>query len=158
MSAKPAAGGAGVRVMQAADLDGVVAVENASYDFPWSRGIFSDCLIAGYHCYVAEADGGVVGYAIMTVAAAEGHILNLCVSPAYRQRGLGRRLLGQLLERAGESHVERLFLEVRPSNPAAIELYTNAGFRRLGVRRNYYKARDGREDALVLVYDLPPDV
>jgi len=141
--------------MLAADLDDVVGIEKSSYDFPWSRGIFSDCLIAGYDCYVAEMTGVLVGYAIMSVAASEGHILNLCVSSNFRHNGLGRQLLHKLLEQSEALKIERLFLEVRPSNPAAIGLYQNSGFTRLGVRRNYYKAKDGREDALVLSRQFP---
>jgi len=135
-------------------MDAVVAIEQRAYEFPWSRGIFSDCLLAGYYCAVLEADGVVSGYAIMSVAAAEGHILNLCVENRMRQRGFGRQLLNFLLSRVKAVNLERLFLEVRPSNAAAIALYEHAGFTRLGTRKDYYKAHDGREDALVFVLEL----
>jgi ribosomal-protein-alanine N-acetyltransferase len=143
-----------IRAMRADDLDAVVAIEERAYDFPWSRGIFNDCLLAGYYCVVLEADGVVSGYAIMSVAAAEGHRLNLCVENQLRRQGLGRHLLNCLLERVSAMNIERLFLEVRPSNAAAIALYDSAGFTRLGLRKGYYKAHDGREDALVFVREF----
>jgi ribosomal-protein-alanine N-acetyltransferase len=143
-----------IRSMRPADLDGVVAIEERAYEFPWSRGIFNDCLLAGYYCAVLEADSEVTGYAIMSVAAAEGHILNLCVENQLRRRGLGRTLLNYLLARVGPLNMERLFLEVRPSNSAAIALYASAGFTRLGTRKDYYKTLGDREDALVFVREF----
>jgi len=155
MSAQPDTfRGVAIRTMGTKDLDAVVGIEERAYEFPWSRRIFNDCVLAGYYCAVLEVDGEVCGYTIMSVAAAEGHILNLCVDNRLRQQGLGRKLLNYLLARVGEQNMERLFLEVRPSNAAAIELYGSAGFARLGVRKGYYKTRDGREDALVFVREF----
>ncbi len=143
-----------IRPMRAADLDAVARVEQNAYKFPWSRAIFSDCLIAGYQSVVLDCGSSVVGYAIMSVAAAEAHILNLCVDVNFRGRGLGRRLLDSLIDRATVLQVERLFLEVRPSNTEAVGLYESCGFTLLGVRKNYYKAEHGREDALVFVREF----
>lgn len=143
-----------IRTMRPDDLAAVVAIEERAYEFPWSRGIFNDCLLAGYYCAVLEVDAAVTGYTIMSVAAAEGHILNLCVGNSLRRRGLGRKLLDYLLEHVGAVNIERLFLEVRPSNAAAIALYDSAGFTRLGVRKGYYKTLDGREDALVFMREF----
>ena len=138
-----------IRGMSNRDLRGVAAVEQASYEFPWSPGVFRDCLLAGYQCLALVIDGDVNGYAIMSVAAREAHILNLCVHPEIQRRGYGRRLLHALCERARAMGVERVFLEVRPSNEAAIGLYRGAGFERIGVRPSYYQARGGREDAVI---------
>ena len=138
-----------IRGMTNRDLRGVAAVEQASYEFPWSPGIFRDCLLAGYQCLVLIIDGDVNGYAIMSVAASEAHILNLCVHPELQRRGYGRELLHALCTRARAMGVERAFLEVRPSNDAAVGLYHSAGFERIGVRPSYYKARGGREDAVI---------
>ena len=135
--------------MSTRDLRGVAAVEQASYEFPWSPGIFRDCLLAGYQCLVLVAEGDVNGYAIMSVAAREAHILNLCVHPELQRRGFGRQLLHALCIRADSLGVERAFLEVRPSNAAAINLYTAAGFEQIGVRPSYYQAHGGREDAVI---------
>lgn len=149
-----------LRPMLPADLEGVLQIETSAYEFPWSRAIFSDCLMAGYFAMVLELNDRIVGYTILSTAADEAHILNLCVAPACRRRGLGRQLLNCLLEHAEDIYIERLFLEVRPSNVAAIELYRAAGFRRLGLRKAYYRTAAGREDALVLVRDriAQPDV
>ena len=124
-------------------------VEQASYEFPWSLGIFRDCLLAGYQSLVLEIGGILSGYAIMSVAAGEAHILNLCIHPEYQRSGYGRRLLNALLVNADEVGVERVFLEVRPSNGAAIKLYRSAGFEQIGVRPSYYHADSGREDAVI---------
>ena len=138
-----------IRSMSPVDLKAVAAVEQASYQFPWSQGIFRDCLLAGYQCLVLEIGGTISGYAIMSVAAGEAHILNLCVHPECQQRGCGRRLLNALLIKAQVLGVERVFLEVRPSNDVAIRLYRSAGFEQIGVRPSYYQASGGREDAVI---------
>ena len=138
-----------IRSMSPVDLKAVAAVEQASYEFPWSQAIFRDCLLAGYQCLVLEIGGTISGYAIMSVAAGEAHILNLCVHPECQQGGYGRRLLNALLIKAQALGVERVFLEVRPSNDIAIRLYRSAGFEQIGVRPSYYQASGGREDAVI---------
>ena len=143
-----------IRPMQASDLNGVQLVEQASYDYPWSRAVFRDCLLAGYYSLVLEANGKVSGYAIMSIAAAEAHVLNLCVHPDLRQLGYGRRLLNALLFKAEDAKVKQVFLEVRPSNRAAVKLYLSAGFEEIGIRPAYYQAREGRENAVVLSLSL----
>lgn len=143
-----------IRQMLPSDLRGVASVETASYDFPWSHGIFRDCLLAGYYCLVLEIDGVISGYAIMSIAGGEAHILNLCVHPALRRNGHGRRLLNAMLFRATEADVAKVFLEVRPTNAIALHLYQSLGFVRIGIRPDYYQASDGREDAIVLALDL----
>ncbi|MEO8464262.1 MAG: ribosomal protein S18-alanine N-acetyltransferase [Gammaproteobacteria bacterium] len=145
-----------VRLIQAADLKAVAAVERAAYKFPWSLGIFRDCLLAGYHCLVLDVGGSVTGYGIMSVASREAHLLNLCVHPHAQHLGYGRRLLGHLLQRADEAGAERVFLEVRPSNTVAQQLYRSVGFEQIGIRPAYYQAECGREDAIVLAFTLPP--
>jgi ribosomal-protein-alanine N-acetyltransferase len=139
-----------IRVMRETDVAEVVAIERSSYQFPWSDGIFRDCLRVGYTCRVATLGRQVAGYGVMSVGAGEAHILNLCVGEAFRCRGLGRRLLALLVERAGAAGMKEAFLEVRPSNTAAIRLYLAHGFEQVGTRRAYYQAAGGREDAAVL--------
>jgi ribosomal-protein-alanine N-acetyltransferase len=138
-----------VRAMTAADVSGVIALEHSVYPFPWSEQIFRDCLRVGYDCWVLDANGGVGGYGIMSMGAGECHILNLCISPGLRRRGLGRALLSMLLGRARRAACLHAFLEVRPSNHPAITLYESMGFERIGLRRGYYQAKLAREDALV---------
>jgi ribosomal-protein-alanine N-acetyltransferase len=139
--------------MALTDVPAVVAVERASYLFPWSEGVFRDCIRVGYLCRVVEAANEVAGYGIMSQGAGEAHILNICIRDDLRSGGVGRRLMLLLLERARAAQMQDVFLEVRPSNPVAIRLYESLGFARVGVRKGYYQATGGREDAWV--YKLP---
>ena len=138
-----------IRPMQEEDLQSVLAVEESAYDFPWSESIFKDCLHVGYCCWVLEHEGMVVAHGVMTIAAGESHVLNICVHKDYQKMGFGRRLLEYLLNLALERDVNMTFLEVRPSNFSAIKLYLDMGFDEIGTRRNYYPAKMGREDALI---------
>nr|UXE44205.1 [Ribosomal protein S18]-alanine N-acetyltransferase [uncultured bacterium] len=139
-----------IRAMRGNDIADVVAIERASYQFPWSEGIFRDCLRVGYVCRVVTVSRQVMAYGVMSLGAGEAHILNLCVGEAFRCRGVGRRLLDSLIERAATAGMADAFLEVRPSNTAAIRLYLALGFEQVGMRRGYYQAANGREDAAVL--------
>lgn len=138
------------RTMVHDDLPQVSDIERRSYEFPWSHGVFRDCLLAGYTCIVLQRDDSIAGYAILSVAAGEAHILNLCVDPDCRRLGYGDRLLDEILLRAKAAGVREVFLEVRPSNATALSLYRKKGFRQIANRRAYYQARHGREDASVL--------
>ncbi len=137
------------RPMHADDVAGVGAVERASYQFPWSEPIFHDCIRVGYLCRVLETGDAIVGYGIASMGAGEAHILNLCVAESLRGRGVARRLLLSLLKRAELAGQQWAFLEVRPSNVRALGLYRSLGFVEVGIRRGYYQAVDGREDAIV---------
>ncbi|MDX1609026.1 MAG: ribosomal protein S18-alanine N-acetyltransferase [Halofilum sp. (in: g-proteobacteria)] len=144
-----------IRPMQTDDLVGVLAVERDSYGYPWSRRIFEDCMQVGYCCLVAETDGVIQAHAIMLARAEEAHVLNLCVGPDHRRQGIAARLLEELLAVARRAHARTMFLEVRPSNTGAIDLYERAGFHEVGRRPDYYPAPFGREDALVMARELP---
>ena len=143
-----------IRPMMELDLADVAAIEQKSYAFPWSENIFRDCLRVGYTCRALDLSGRIIGYGVMSVGAGEAHILNVCVRNEFRNLGFGRRLLEHLLERATAAGVAEAFLEVRPSNLAAIRLYQKLGFEQIGIRRGYYQAPDGREDAIVLKREL----
>jgi ribosomal-protein-alanine N-acetyltransferase len=139
------------RAMHRSDLPAVLAIERASYEFPWTEGIFRDCLRMGYSSWVATNTlDEILGYCLMSYAMDEAHILNICVAPDCRRGGIGGYLLDHLLAQARQHEVGWVLLEVRRSNLAAIKLYQDAGFHEIGERRNYYPARSGREDALVL--------
>ena len=140
------------RPMVEADLDQLILIERAAYPYPWTRGNFLDCLLAGYSCWVAEAEQTLIGYSILMAGAGEGHVLNCCVSPAWQGRGVGHQIMRHLLESAPDHGIGTLFLEVRPSNRRAIALYEGLGFETIGLRRHYYPADQGREDALVMRY------
>lgn len=140
--------------MRVRDLEQVMEIENSAYEFPWSEGIFRDCIRVGYSCWVLAADQRILGYCIMSVAQSECHLLNLCVKPSAQGRGIGREMLTQLLDLASTS-ADSAFLEVRPSNLAALHLYSTAGFNEIGRRKGYYPAaKNGREDAVILAKAL----
>lgn len=143
-----------LRVMREEDLEAVMQIELRAYPFPWSRGIFRDCLRAGYPAWVLECDQEIIGYGVLSVAADEAHVLNLCTAPHARGRGHGRRLLRALMQQARGRGAQRLFLEVRPSNPHAMALYEAEGFNEIGRRPRYYPAHEGREDAVVMAIEL----
>ena len=143
-----------IRPMMEIDLADIAAIEQNSYAFPWSENIFRDCLRVGYTCRALDMAGQIIGYGVMSLGAGEAHILNVCVRDEFRNLGFGRRLLEHLLERAAAAGVSEAFLEVRPSNLAAIRLYQRLGFDQIGIRRGYYQAPDGREDAIVLKREL----
>ncbi|MCG6885853.1 MAG: GNAT family N-acetyltransferase, partial [Proteobacteria bacterium] len=116
MSAVINTGYTGIRTMQQSDLDAVMAIETAIYPFPWTRGIFSDCIRVGYRCHVYQDADEVLAYSVFSVAAAEAHILTVCVHPDWRRQGLGRKMMEYMLEQAEQAGVEVILLEVRPSN------------------------------------------
>lgn len=150
-------GATALRPMREDDLDAVIAIEQRAYPFPWTRGILRDCLRADYPAWVLLQNGAIIGYGVLSIAADEAHILNICTAPEAQGRGHGRRLLRSLLQIARGRGVRRMFLEVRPSNPHAIALYHDEGFNEIGRRPRYYPAKDGREDALVMAMELFAD-
>ena len=138
-----------LQVMREEDLAEVLAIESAIYTHPWTLGNFTDSVRAGYDCCTWRVDGELVGYFILMAAAGEAHLLNLSIAARHQRRGHGTALLRQAGAIARERGAHNMFLEVRPSNRAAQDLYTRFGFRRIAVRRDYYPAQIGREDALV---------
>lgn len=139
-----------LRPMTEADLPAVIAIENAIYAFPWTLGNFRDSLAAGYRCWAYVNDGELIGYAVLMHAADEVHLLNLSIASDWQRQGHGGALLLRVCELAREQGARLLFLEVRPSNTGARQLYERHGFKHIGLRRDYYPAPAGREDALVL--------
>lgn len=143
-----------LRPMREADLPAVLAVEQAAYEFPWTLAIFRDCLRVGYPGHVYEGPAGLIGHGVMSFAAGECHLLNVCIHPDYRRQGLGRGLVEYLLALARRRGAHVALLEVRVSNVAAYRLYMSLGFDEIGLRESYYPARNGREDAIILAKDL----
>jgi [ribosomal protein S18]-alanine N-acetyltransferase len=142
------------RAMLGADLDQVLENEERSYQFPWTRGNFNDCLAARHECRLLLQDAEIVGHGILAVGPQEAHLLNVCVRRDQQGLGYGRALVAHMLERAKGRGAEMIFLEVRPSNLAAINLYRSLGFNEIGLRRNYYPAQAGHEDAQIMALDL----
>lgn len=143
-----------LRPMSEVDLGAVIEVEQAAYEFPWTVSIFRDCLRVGYDCFVYEDARGPIGHGIMSVGAGECHLLNICIHPDYQRRGLGRVMISRLLALARRRRARLALLEVRVSNTAAYNLYTKIGFSEIGMRKGYYPARRGREDAILLAREL----
>lgn len=139
-----------LRPMTEVDLRQVIEIERNAYGFPWPLSIFRDCLRVGYSCWVLERQDRIEAYAVMSVAVGEAHLLNICVRKSCHRQGLARKLLRHLMNLALERHADTMFLEVRPSNYAALRLYESMGFNAAGVRRGYYPAVHRREDALIL--------
>lgn len=143
-----------LRLMKDSDLQEILRIEKNAYTHPWTMGIFNDCLRVGYYCHVLEQDDAVQGYAVMSEAVGEAHILNICVHPDSQGEGWGRMLVDHLISSARRLGAEIILLEVRPSNKIAIGLYHDIGFCEVGTRINYYPGKNGREDALILALNL----
>ena len=131
-------------------LGPVLRIENDIYEFPWTHGNFRDSLAADYSSWLYLEGDELVGYAVVMLALDEAHLLNLSIARKAQRRGHGSNFLGEISQAACEHGAKSMLLEVRPSNLAGRQLYAAAGFRQQGLRRAYYPARGGREDALVL--------
>ncbi len=142
------------RRMEVTDLDAVMAIENVVYAHPWTRGNFSDSLIEGYHCWVLELGGEIVGYSVVAIAVGDARLLYLSIAAAWQRRGSGRELLVFVIQLARDFGAGKMFLEVRPSNEAGRALYAGAKFREIGRRRGYYPDKGKPEDALVMELEL----
>ena len=141
--------------MGESDLESVMAIEQRVYAFPWTLLNFGDSIRSGYGCWVCRNEGAcLIGYAVLMFAADEAHLLNLTIDTPYQKRGYGSRFLRHLVNNVRDYGTRVLILEVRPSNEGGLVLYTRHGFKQIGVRRDYYPARGGREDAMVLALEL----
>lgn len=142
------------RPMTLADLDEVMEIERQAYPFPWTHGIFKDCLMAGYAAWVLQYENKIIGYGVLSAAADEAHLLNLCVQPTLQGSGLGRHLLEKMVQLARWYNAETIYLEVRASNSTAIHIYETSGFNEIGIRPDYYPSKQEREDAIVMARPL----
>lgn len=140
--------------MGLADLDEVFRIESRVFPFPWTRGNFVDAIAAGYSAWVCRIDPELVGYFVLMMALDEAHLLNISVAEKRQGLGFGARLLGQAMLVARRAGATSMLLEVRPSNEQALALYRHFGFQQIGLRRGYYPAANGCEDALVLRHAL----
>ncbi len=138
------------RPMTMADLDAIVRIEPTIYSHPWTRGNFKDSLDAGHSAWVLEAAETLIGYALVMFVLDEAHVLNLSVGKSHQGQGLGRFLLTHIIAVSRQHHAANVFLEVRVSNHAAIHLYESMGFCEMGIRRQYYPSKGGREDAVLM--------
>ena len=146
-----------MRPMQTSDLDAVLSIEYRIYPYPWARGHFADSLTSGYACWVGRsvaAQHALVAYFVLMLAVDDAHLLTIGVAENHQGQGFGARMLQQAMLVARQANAKNLLLEVRPSNEKALALYRQFGFRQIGLRRAYYPAPDGREDACVLLRSL----
>ncbi len=146
------------RLMTMTDVEAVVSVEQRAYSHPWSRGNFVDSLAAGYHAQVLTAapDSArdtarqLVAYFVAMAGVDELHLLNITVAPEWQNQGHGSRLMDDVQALARHQQLATLWLEVRMGNARARALYRRYGFAEVGLRKSYYPAADGREDAVVM--------
>jgi ribosomal-protein-alanine N-acetyltransferase len=143
------------RPMVLEDIETVMRLEQAVYEFPWTERIFKDCIRVGYDCWLALLEKEIIAHAVISVAATESHMLNLSVSTKHQGKGIGKQFIQFLLDIAGKKSAEIMMLEVRPSNVQAINCYYSAGFNEIGCRKDYYPAPNGKEDALLFAKQIP---
>jgi ribosomal-protein-alanine N-acetyltransferase len=146
-----------IRPLKDADIENVLQIEQQVYNYPWSKAIFKDCLRVGYSNWAFIKDDKFIGYVILSIAVGEAHILNICIDPSLKGQGLGKYFLSEVIQVAQIKGADCVFLEVRPSNIAAVNLYKKAGFKKIGQRKNYYPAAEGKEDAIVFSLDILPN-
>ena len=140
--------------MQVSHLKHVIEIENLAYPHPWTLGNFRDSIHAGHHCVLCCYGDVIIGYGVVMMAADEAHLLNLTIASEWQGKGHGRALLLHFLSIAITQFARTFLLEVRPTNLAAQRLYADLGFQTIGVRRGYYPAQMGREDAIVMELKL----
>lgn len=138
------------RPMQAQDLPVIARIEPSIYPYPWSIGNFRDSLDSGYSCWVFEHNAEIMGYAVLMMVLDEAHLLNISIALPWQGKGYGRALLQHMMDVGRRHGGANMFLEVRPSNTAAIALYESQGFNEMAIRRCYYPAAHGREDAVLM--------
>ena len=136
------------------DIDIVLDIERQSNPFPWTIKNFKDCVEKGYYSLVLKEAKQVIGFAILSVSTEESHLLNIGLTSSRRGQGLGRELLEKMIMAAEVMGSKKIFLEVRVSNIIAIDLYKASGFKEIGLRKNYYRIKDGREDAILMSKSL----
>ena len=140
--------------MRKSDIEIILDIERSSNPYPWAKKNFLDCLERDYYCLVQEIQKEVSGFAIQSIAIDESHLLNIGIKKKYRRKGFGEEILNQIILFSKVMGCRKIFLEVRISNIRAIKLYEKEGFRKVDIRKNYYKLREGREDALIMIKRL----
>lgn len=139
-----------IRTMLPSDLEQIIRIEREIFLFPWSPGNFADSLKSEYHCRVLTQAETILGYGIMMMSPEEAHILTLGIAAQWQNKGLGKKMLGYLIDYARTEQAKSIFLDVRESNHGAAQLYMHLGFKQIATRKGYYPAMCGREDARVM--------
>jgi ribosomal-protein-alanine N-acetyltransferase len=137
------------------DIADVLAIEKSATAFPWTQKNFEDSLKAGHHAWVFfNNTSEIIAYAFVQKVTDETHLLNICVKPSAQGQGFGREVLNYVIDFAKSVSSVLIVLEVRRSNQRAQKLYLQAGFNEMSIRKDYYPAAIGREDAILMGLDL----
>ena len=139
-----------LRLWREDDIALMAEVEQEAYPYPWSAAILRDCFHAGHWGWTAWLRGELAAYAVVQAVLDEAHLLNVCTAPAWQGQGVGRGMLQVVMQQCLEREMARMLLEVRASNTPALGLYRSLGFQPEGVRKGYYPASGGREDAVLM--------
>jgi ribosomal-protein-alanine N-acetyltransferase len=144
-----------VRKMHTQDIADVLCIEQSANQFPWDKKSFEDSLKTGHEAWVFQQHADeIVGFVIVQRVLDEAHLLNICVKPVAQGQGLGKIIVQHVIDYANSISAVIILLEVRRSNERAQQLYLQAGFNEMSVRKGYYPAKEGREDAILMAMDL----
>jgi len=145
-----------IRKMTVQDLDQLMIIENEAFSLPWSRSSYEAELHNAYADYlVCDCAGELAGYIGMWTVMEEAHLTNVAVASKFRGKGIARILMQTQEKLARSKGASMMLLEVRPSNQAALQLYSSLGYIHAAIRKNYYS--DNQEDALIMVKHLHED-
>lgn len=142
-----------LRTMLQSDLPQVLSIEQGAYEYPWSLKGFENSLDQGLNYLFCDADDRILGYCCLLTVLDEAHLLNFCVRRECQGQGLAKPAFAELLKHLDEGFAI-ILLEVRQSNHKARNLYRQLGFAEDGVRKDYYSAEDGKEDAILMSLSL----
>lgn len=140
--------------MQPCHITQAQRMDSLSHLTPWSYQQFERCLHTPNQTWVLQQHKQILGFAVLRLVLDEAELLNFVIEPTYQRQGLGKRLLTFICKQVQDMQASHLFLEVRRSNQAAINLYQQAGFYFIATRKNYYPSLLGKEDALILRKDF----
>ncbi|ELZ5939597.1 ribosomal protein S18-alanine N-acetyltransferase [Providencia stuartii] len=143
-----------ISALKQSDLATAFLIEKLSHDFPWTERVFYGNQGEKYHNIKISVNNQIVGFAITQCILDEATLFNIAIHPDYQGKGYGRLLMEQLITDLVDKGILTLWLEVRESNAAALRLYDKLGFHQVTVRKDYYPAKQGREDALILALTL----
>ncbi len=139
-----------LRAWREDDIAPMAEIEQEAYPFPWSEVIMRDCFHAGHWGWTAWSRSELAAYAVVQAVLDEAHLLNLCTAPVWQGQGVGRGMLHWVIQQCAAHDMQRILLEVRASNTPALGLYRSLGFEQDGLRKGYYPASPGREDAVLM--------
>lgn len=135
-------------------FDAAYHLEQQAHRFPWTWQTFQQNQGRNFHNLALIQDGSLAGFAICQCVLDEASLFNLAITPTQQKKGLGLRLLTQLIDDLTDREIQMLWLEVRASNTTAIRLYDKMGFNQISVRVDYYPSNIGREDAILMALTL----